>query len=242
MKHFLSVCLFLMAFSVFGQESDSLKYRKNTIKLDLTTFVLYREAIVFSYERLVKPHQSWGVTLGYETFPAITQSTLTKEDNRGGYKFGGEYRFYLAKENKFAAPRGIYIGPYFTSHAFSSFRDLEVEHDGVTDEGTLNSKLRVHNFGAQLGYQFVFNDRWTIDLVLIGPSFSNYRAKFKMEGDFTFDPEDIQNEYLLELIDQFPILEDVLSGEEVDAKGKVDTWALGYRYQFLVGYRFGHRK
>lgn len=117
-----------------------------------------------------------------------------------------------------------------------------MEHDGVTDEATLNFHLRVHNFGAQLGYQFVFNDRWTIDLVLIGPSFSNYRAKMKLDGEFTFDPEDIQNEFILELIDQFPILEDVLSGQEVDAKGKVDTWGLGYRYQFLVGYRFGHRK
>lgn len=242
MKNFLSVCLFLMAFSVFGQDSDSLKYLRNTVKLDLTSLALYRQAIVFSYERLVKPHQSWGVTLGYEEFPRISQSTLIKEDNRGGYKFGGEYRFYLAKENKYAAPRGVYIGPYFTSHGFKTERFLEVEHDGVTDEATLNSTLRVHNFGAQLGYQFVFNDRWTIDLVLIGPSFSNYRAKMKLEGDFTFDPEDIQNEFILELIDQFPILEDVLSGEEVDANGKVDTWALGYRYQFLVGYRFGHRK
>ncbi len=99
-----------------------------------------------------------------------------------------------------------------------------------------------HPFHILCNNQFVFNDRWTIDLVLIGPSFSNYRAKFKMDGDFTFDPEDIQNDYILELIDQFPILEEILSGEEVDAKGKVDTWALGYRYQFQVGYRFGHRK
>lgn len=242
MKHFLSIGLFLMAFSVFGQESDTLKYRRNIVKLDLTSYMLYRQAVVFSYERVVKPHQTWGVTVGYERFPAVAQSSLTKEDNGGGYKYGGEYRFYLAKENKYAAPRGIYIGPYYTSHAFNSKRFLEVEHDGVTDKATLNSQLRVHNFGAQLGYQFVFNDRWTIDLVLVGPSFSNYRAKMRLEGDFTFDPEDIQNEYLLELIDQFPILEDILTGQEVDAKGKVDTWALGYRYQFLIGYRFGHRK
>ncbi|MDI1323976.1 MAG: DUF3575 domain-containing protein [Algoriphagus sp.] len=242
MKHLLAVCLFLVAFSVSGQKSDSTLFRRNTVKIDLTSYFLYRDAIVFSYERVVKPHQSFGITLGYETFPSISQSSIIKEDNRGGYKFGGEYRFYLAKENKFAAPRGVYIGPYFSSHGFSTERFLEVEQDGEIEEGTLNSQLRVHNFGAQLGYQFVFNDRWTIDLVLIGPSFSNYRAKMKLEGDFTFDPEDIQNEYLLELIDQFPILEDVLSGQEVDAKGKVDTWALGYRYQFLVGYRFGHRK
>lgn len=242
MKNFLVVCLFLMAFSVYGQKSDSTLSRQNTIKVDLTSYFLYRNAIVFSYERVVKPQQSLGITLGYETFPSISQSILKKEENKNGYKFGLEYRFYLAKENKYAAPRGVYIGPYYSSHGFSTERFLEVENDGVTEEGTLNSQLRVHNFGAQLGYQFVFNDRWTIDLVLVGPSFSNYRAKFKMDGDFTFDPEDIQNEFILELIDQFPILEDVLSGEEVNSSGKVDTWAMGYRYQFLVGYRFGHRK
>ena len=96
--------------------------------------------------------QSWGVTVGYERFPAVAQSLLTKEDNGGGYKYGWEYRFYLAKENKYAAPRGIYIGPLYTSHGCKSERFLEVEHDGVTDEATLNSQLRVHNFGVQLGY------------------------------------------------------------------------------------------
>jgi hypothetical protein len=190
----------------------------------------------------VKPHQSWVVTLGIEKFPSINQNSLKREQNRNGYKLGAEYRFYLAKENKYAAPRGVYIGPYFSTHGFKNERLLEVEHDGVVDEATLNAQLNVHNFGAQLGYQFVFNDRWTLDLVFMGPSFSNYRANFKLESDIVFDAEDIQNEFLQELINQFPVLEEVLSGQEVGANGKVDTWAMGYRYQFHVGYRFGHRK
>jgi hypothetical protein len=40
-----------------------------------------------------------------------------------------------------------------------------------------------------LGYQFVFNDRWSIDLVLIEPYISNYNFKAQLQGDFDFDPE-----------------------------------------------------
>ena len=110
------------------------------------------------------------------------------------------------------------------------------------EEAILDSKLTIFNVGFQLGYQFMFNNRWTIDLVLIGPAISNYRYNLKLGGNYTFDKEDIQNEIILALIEKFPLLEDVIDDKEVSGNGKLDAWAYGYRYQLLIGYHFGRKK
>jgi hypothetical protein len=214
--------------------------------LDITSQWLYRNAITFSYERVTKPNQSFGITVGYQQFPRVfnfgDNIDVEKEHDATGFKLGGEYRFYLAKENKYNAPRGVYLGPYLSYLSFRNGRIITVDNDGTPEQADLETKLNVLNVGVQLGYQFVLNDRWTIDLVFIGPSVSNYRAKFTMEGNYTFDPEDIENEIVASLIDRFPGLEDLLEEKEVDSKGNVNSWAYGYRYQFLIGYHFGRKK
>jgi hypothetical protein len=147
----------------------------------------------------------------------------------------------LRKENKYSAPRGVYLGPYLTYLSFKNGRTISVDNEGTIEEAVLDSKLGVLNIGVQLGYQFVLNNRWTIDLIFVGPSVSNYYAKFDLDGNYTFDPEDVQNEILAELIDRFPALEDLLTDKEVDSNGKVNSWAYGFRYQLLIGYHFGRK-
>jgi len=232
--------------SVLGQEAMPL--RRNTIKVDLTSNLLFRNAINFSYERVTKPSQTLGITLGYQQFPKITSlgSSIQSEGERDrtGYKVGAEYRFYLKKENKYQAPHGVYLGPYMSYLFFKNERDLLITKDnGDEVNATYQSKISVFNIGFQVGYQFVINDRWTIDLVFIGPSISRYGAKFRLDGNFTVDEEhEYQNEIVQALVDRFPGLEDLITDHEVDSGGKVDTWGYGYRYQVLFGYRFGHKK
>jgi hypothetical protein len=212
----------------------------------LTGNLIYSNNLNFSIERVVKQNQSFVVNFGYQEFPRIVNFGENiigkKEQNRGGYKVGGEYRFYLKKENKFAAPRGVYIGPYLTALGFKTDRGIVYSGGDVPEEANLKSRLNILSLGAQLGYQFVFNDRWSIDLVLIGPSVSQYNFKAQLKGDFEFDPDDVQNEILKGLLDKFPLLEDLLNEKELDSSGSLNTWALGYKYQFLVGYRFGKYK
>ena len=92
---------------------------------------------------------------------------------------------------------------------------LKSTNNGVPEQVTLTSSFSILNIGAQLGYQFVIGNRWTLDLILIGPSVSNYKAKLEIDGNYTFDIEDVQNEIILKIIDQFPLLEDVLTDKEV---------------------------
>lgn len=247
MKRFLFLVLAVLSSQLSkAQDSTEVSLRRNAIKIDLTGNLIYSNHFSLSYERVVKQNQSFVVTAGYLEFPRIVNfgenTTGERGGSRSGYKLGGEYRFYLQKENKFAAPRGVYIGPYVTSIGFRSDQGIIYSGSDVPQQANLNSRLNILSIGAQLGYQFVFNDRWSIDLVLIGPSVSKYDFRTQLQGDFNFDPENVQNEIIQRLIGEFPLLEDFLNEEELNSSGRLNTWSLGYKYQFLIGYRFGKYK
>lgn len=244
MKSLPTVFVLLFGFSCIAQDIEPA--RRNTIKVDLTSYWLFRQAAVFSYERVISNKHSYAFILGFQRLPpqSILGSRIgnVRETHATGFKAGAEYRFYLANENKFAPPHGVYLGPYFSYNGFSNGRNIDVDNNGVIEPVRFSSQFDIVSLGIQLGYQFVFNDRWIIDLSFMGPSITHYRAKFDLEGNFTFDPDDISNEVLDEIINRFPGLTDLLAGSSVVTKGKVDRWAYGYRYQMQVGYRFGRKK
>jgi len=246
-KIFLLLIFFMQGYRLPAQEVTEL--RRNTIKIDLTSRVLYRNALNFSYERVTKPDQTFAITAGYQQFPKVTSlgsgiKTTDDSRKRTGFKLGAEYRFYLKKENKYQAPHGVYLGPYISYLYFNNERDIQVTSDnGTVTDAFLKTNINVFNLGVQAGYQFVLNDRWTIDLSFIGPSVSRYAAKFRLDGDFDIDEQhEYENEVVKALVEKFPALDDLIKDKEVDSRGKVNTWAYGYRYQLLVGYRFGHKK
>jgi Protein of unknown function (DUF3575) len=242
----LLLCVVVISTIVNAQDSARYAQRKNTIKLDITSRWLYRNSLIMSYERVTKPNQSVGLIAGYQEFPrssSLGDGISVKDDRKkNGMKFGAEYRFYLRKENKYRAPRGVYIGPYSTFLTFNNERTIEVNNDGVPEQVILNTDLNIFNVGFQLGYQFVIKNRWSIDIVFIGPSLSHYGYTAKLSGTYTFDKEDIQNEILLDLIDRFPFLDDLVTEKEADGQGRLDIWSGGYRYQLNVGYHFGRKK
>jgi hypothetical protein len=63
-----------------------------------------------------------------------------------------------------------------------------------------------------------------------------------LEGNYTFDKDDVQREILLDLLDRFPFLDDLISDQEAKANGRLQAWSFGYRYQLQIGYHFGRKK
>lgn len=244
-KILLLIVICLVSDSVHAQDTLRLPVRRNTLKVEFTSFALYRQPLVISFERVMKRNQSMVFTAGLQKFPAVLnlgQGIFVSRDiSASGHKLGFEYRFYLKKENKFAAPRGVYIGPYLSYLGFSNQRDLTVDVNGTPESATLKTNFSIINPGVQLGYQFVLNNRWAIDLIFIGPSISNYRGKMTLEGNFTFDRDDIQKEILQNMIDRFPGLNDLLTDGTIDREGTINTWSYGFRYQIHVGYHFGRK-
>src|SRR5690242_68605 len=109
-----SVCL--LSQKIYGQQQDSTaKIYKNVIRYNLTGALLFGvdKYVVLGYERVISPRKSVSINFGTAALPKLvsiqTDSFQTKkEGDRKGFNLSIDYRFYLAKENKFNAPHGLY--------------------------------------------------------------------------------------------------------------------------------------
>ena len=250
----LVTAISLINFSAKAQLSksvyDSTYIHKNNIKFNVTAWALYNNAFVFSYERSVTKHQTFAITGGLIEFPSfglldLSNTKFDKTSNKSGYTIGGEYRFFLAKENKYAAPHGLYIGPYTNYYHFTGSRGVSfTDSSGNVSSADMGSKITVFNLGLQVGYQFVLWDRMTIDLVLFAPSISRYSADFTFEGNLNEDHKiQISQEVIEALKNHFPLLNKLITEGSLHVSGdvhnKASVWAPGLRYTLFVGYRFG---
>jgi len=91
-----------------------------------------------------------------------------------------------------------------------------------------------------LGYQFVFWKRVTLDLVLVGPGFANYKLHSTSSGVDLSDENRTQLQDAVEqlLTQKFPGMNYVFSEKTFDADGRINTWSVGYRYLMHIGFRF----
>lgn len=199
---------------IVAQEPVGQMQQRNTLKLEITQ-AFYPNPYILAYERVTRPRQSFSILGGYEEFPDlvnVNSSIYVKQDLvKSGYKLGAEYRFYLKKENQYRAPHGVYTGPYMSYHDFFNQRELGLDVDGIKETAVLETNFNILSLGLQPGYQFVINHRWTFDFVFVGPAVSNYSAGIKLNADFTFDQDEVENEVLLKLLDRFPLLDELLT-------------------------------
>jgi hypothetical protein len=239
--------LLTIAQSVYSQDTISeKKNRKNTVKLNLTSPMLFGDNnYVLGYERTIGKHQSFSVHVGtfslgkLVSIDADSLSEVKSDDKSRGLSLSGDYRFYLSKVNKFNSPRGVYIGPYFSYNNFN--RTYSFESTAASYPAQLNADFTfsVTTLGFQLGYQFVFWDRVSLDLILFGPGVSAYKLKAELDTNLTQDQEEELftkiNEKLQEKIPGYSL---VIKPGSFEKSGSVNTTSAGYRYIVMVGFRF----
>ena len=258
-KHIYSRILLFAAFfaSISMQAQDSLqlegvviegRLRKNTIRFNLTNPIIFGDrALILGYERTIGEHQSFSLNAGLAAFPNFnilgsevdSVIQLHRDSKEKGYLITGDYRFYLASENKFRAPRGLYIGP-FLSHTFMG-RENTWDLKTANFTGTVNSDLKLYmtSIGAQLGYQFVFWKRVALDFVLIGPSVAFYSLSAKLDTDLSPEDESLLFEKISEaLSERFPGYTFALDDVDFKTSGTTNTKGIGFRYTVHLGYRF----
>ena len=248
-KSFTILMLFSLLFtqSVYCQEQDTLKKdRKNTIRFNITNPMLFgKNNYILGYERTLGRHQSFTFNAGMFSLPKLLNintdsiAYLSSTNNSRGINFSGDYRFYLSKENKYNAPHGVYIGPYATYTNFD--RKYEFVANTAVFEGTLNTDFNfsVASLGFQLGYQFIFWDRVTLDMMLFGPGIAAYKIKASLSTSLSADQEaelfQKINDALKEKIPGYSL---VIEPKSFEKTGRVNTTSLGYRYLIMVGFRF----
>jgi hypothetical protein len=241
----------LLVTGVFAnaQTPDSLnkpvKEFRNSIKLNITSRLLYNNAFQLSYERVIKKNQTLNVFGGYQEFPGdvilkLDNTKLGDTKKKAGYSFGVDYRFYLSKENKYKAPHGVYLAPYISCYSFNADRTLiYTDSTGVQSSSNLSTQINFLNIGGELGYQFVLGKRWVIDAVVFGPALTKYNFKARLENNIPgLDKDEALQAVIDALKEKLPLLNDLSSEQGISASGTEAFWSVGFRYNISIGFRF----
>lgn len=237
--------VFIFLFTVknsMSQEYDSVGY-KNIIKYNFTAPMLWGDNnYIFEYERILSANRSLSIGFGYRSFPKLvgigksdSAIIIRKHENKGGITATIDYRFYLKNENKYGAPRGIYLSPYvnFLNNKFENTISTFYNDIGLAK---ITTQIDIFNIGGQLGYQFVFFNRLSLDLSLIGPSVSWYNINMKIDG--SLERDNVDEEMAEIILENYPILKIFFDEYEFNKKGRVTKFGYGFRYYFTVGFLF----
>jgi len=221
------------------------KVRKNSIMVTVSNPALISSQFrTFGYERVLPHNQSFTVTVGKFSIPKFRGDLadslgLNTDYKDKGFHFSTDYRFYLKKENRHAAPRGVYLAPFYTYNHMNRENSWKLENDGRIDEIYTNLTLNIHTIGAELGYQFIFWDRVALDLILMGPGFGFYGVKAELGTNLDPDKESEFFDKLNEILaDKIPGYDKVIEPGEFSKDGTYNTEGVGFRYLVRVGYRF----
>lgn len=224
-------------------QADSVKYFKNTVRYNITNPMFFSWKFnVVGYERVIKDYQTVSVNIGRTALNEFILSNdsidLIDQYNDRGFNFSVDYRFYLQKENKYRAPRGIYIGPYYSYNQFS--RDLTWDLSTENFNGEVNAafNIRAHFIGAQLGYQFVFWERVSLDMILMGPGLWYWNLNSSFDTTLLTEDETMLLEQLNEMLqEKFPG-SSLVVGEGFEAQKTTSSYTMGFRYMINLGFRF----
>jgi hypothetical protein len=221
-------------------------YHLNVIKFNPTPMMLFEEPrnVTFSYERLIKENQSVSLQPGYLVVPQVLNDTLfnkvlINKDNRKGINLSVDYRVYPFSRNRRPAPDGLYWGTYLSYLGTSSQSRVHLMDAPEEDNVMLNTKMNMINLGFELGYQFIFKKKFSIDLLMFGPSLSGYWGNLDITGNLNSDLGDnIDEELAARLKERFPALGYLFSDEDSTfstSKIVVSSW---FRYSVQLGYHF----
>jgi hypothetical protein len=252
-KMFRPACFFWVIFfssQVLAQQPDSTKKArspyKNVVRYNLSSAMIFGidKCFVIGYERVIRPNQTISVNFGKIALPKVldfdTDSFhLASESDSKGVNASIDYRFYLPKENKFPAPHGVYIGPYYSFNRFTKDNRFDYMGSGTTTDVTTHSNFTINTVGFEMGYQFIFWKRLTLDLCMVGPGlgFYNYKATI----DENLDPA--TKEQIIDALEQlltqkFPGLNYAFAEKELSGNGTLKTSTVGYRFLIQVGFNF----
>jgi len=221
-------------------------YHMNVVKFNPTPMLLFSETrnITFSYERLIRKNQSMSIQLGYLIIPVYFNDTISNlitlhDQSRSGINIGLDYRFYPSLRNRRPAPDGLYLGTYLSYYGFNHSNKFNTINQPSNPDGSINGSLNMANLGFEIGYQFIFRKKFSIDLLMFGPSITYYSTKFDITGNLDKgEIEDIDQELADKLFERFPALSYLFDGETTNLTNSKFQLTAGFRYSIQFGFHF----
>jgi len=220
-------------------------FRKNTIRFNITNpFIFGEKAIIFGYERILRKNQSFSVNFGRAYYPQMVSDPsdsiqLGRETQDNGINISLDYRFYLHRENKYPAPRGVYLGPYYSFNHFTRTNNWILHPDDHPGDVKSNLALDIHTVGFELGYQFIIWKRVSLDMVLFGPGIASYKIQTKFDTTLSDGDLDLLYSKIEDYLEtRIPGYEFIRPPGEQTFQGTFKTTGAGFRYMVMVGFRF----
>ena len=244
----VSILLVCVMSSFCFAQKDSLhkKQFKNVVRYNISGAMLFGadRYIVLGYERVTWRNQSISINGGLATLPKLISINtnlfrIEKDQKNTGYNVSVDYRFYPLKDNKHPAPRGIYFGPYFSHNAFHRENRWQFINSANTSYVETKADFKINTFGFEVGYQFIFWKRVTLDLVMVGPGWGYYNYKVSLDGNLDLTSRSDLMDGLEQLITQrYPGANFIFAEKHLSADGVMKTTGLGYRYLIHLGFNF----
>jgi hypothetical protein len=255
-KPYLIIILTVIGLNAFSMKDsgDTLNhqgilepYYRNVIKFNPTPMLLFGDLrnVTFSYERLIKKDQSLTFQAGYLTFPNLFDDTIagivnfTGKSKQQGVNLAVDYRYYPAIRNRRPAPDGLYVGAYASYYGLWFNNNIDILGTEVDQAVETDGNVQVLNVGLNLGYQFIFWKRMTLDLMVFGPSLNLTHGDGVVNGQLDQAQIDaIDDEIIDALLDKFPLLSQVFSEDDLVVSGSRSSFGTGFRYSIQVGFHF----
>lgn len=245
----LGFVFFTVVFPANGQnkaktvDSTVALTKRNVIKWNLTPMIWSSSNINFSYERATSNHGSFSVNAGYFVLPSVgsyDSININRANNKYGFSISGDKRYYFKKRNVNSAPDGLYWGIFGSFHYYNFENSFEIMNSDIAHGNlTLSGNLGIISAGVELGYQFVFKNNITVDLIFIGPALSTYSAKLGIKGNLDVDED---SEYIKAIYDvlvsKYPGVETLMTEKSISDNGTLFSLGPGLRYMIQIGYRF----
>jgi len=171
-----------------AQENEIRDY-KNAVKVNSVALIFNNVSLL--YERKLNSHWTlqggtsfrWGggvpKVLGLGNLIVSSRTHGVR-----GFSFTPEVRYYFNFCECGGSPSGLYAG--FYSRYTRYYGDLAFHYWTGTEyiDVVSSSYLREFGAGIQIGYQFIFKERFLVDFMFAGPRLSSERVKFSIESDY----------------------------------------------------------
>lgn len=222
-------------------------FHRNVIKINPSPMVVGGfdiRNISITYERLLNKTTSVSLQVGYLVYPTIINGKVIDlidihRGKKNGINVSLDFRYYPYQRNRRPAPDGLYLGGYLSYYGFQFKNQFDILHTSLDQNGQIRGKLAIVNLGFELGYQFIFWKRFSLDLLLLGISASNYYRGLTIGGNI--DPnaiDDINSELGERLMSYYPLLRTIFSGAELTKSRSNSTLLFGIRSCLQLGIHF----
>ncbi len=194
MKQKISVCLiFVVFFPLMASAQDTIvpEY-KNIVKIN-TAALLFKNVSLL-YERKLNNHWTVLAGAGYRWEGTVPRAfglgkviVSTDASRINGFSLTPEVRYYFNLCECGGSPSGFYAGFYTRYTEFFGNLTFHFWNGSEFKDSSVDANLRELGAGLQLGYQFIFKQRFTVDFMFAGPRLSTYKLKT------TIDPNDLED-------------------------------------------------